>query len=116
MLTVWPEWIPAALQSVPHWVVWLLGPPRNDGKRPKKPMNPRTRLPASPTDAATWASYGEAMAAYRGGGFLGIGYALTADDPFTALDLDHCRDPRSGRITPEAQEIIGTVNSYSELS
>jgi hypothetical protein len=56
------------------------------------------------------------MAAYRGGGYEGVGFVLSADDGFTALDLDNCRDPESGLIAPWAQQIIDTVKSYAEVS
>lgn len=121
ILTVWPECIPAALRSFPHWVAWKFGPPRADGKRPKPPLDPRTGAPASPTDERSWAPFSDAIWAYRDPGFAdgecaGIGFVLTPGDPFTAIDLDKCRDPASGLITPAAQRIITRLNSYAEVS
>ena len=39
---------------------------------------------------------------------------LTADDPFVAIDIDHCLND-SG-ITDEAKAIIKTLDSYTEIS
>jgi putative DNA primase/helicase len=41
---------------------------------------------------------------------------FSSQDPYAGVDLDHCRDPATGRIEPWAQDIIGTMDSYSETS
>jgi hypothetical protein len=35
---------------------------------------------------------------------------------FTVIDLDHCRDPETGKIAPWAWKIIRFLNSYAEIS
>jgi hypothetical protein len=37
-------------------------------------------------------------------------------DPYTGIDLDHCRTPETGAIAPWAQQIITFLNTYSEVS
>jgi primase-polymerase (primpol)-like protein len=41
---------------------------------------------------------------------------VTEEDHIVGIDLDHCRDPKTGKIEPWAQDIIETVDSYTELS
>ena len=36
----------------------------------------------------------------------GITYVLTEDDPFAAIDLDHCRDVDTGSIDVWAQNFL----------
>jgi hypothetical protein len=43
-----------------------------------------------------------------------VGFVFTKDDPFAGVD--NCRNPDTGRIDPWAQDIIGTLHSYSEIS
>ena len=50
---------------------------------------------------------------YRGGG---VGFVLTATDPFTGTDLDHCRNPETDEIAPWARQIVRVINSYTEVS
>jgi primase-polymerase (primpol)-like protein len=47
----------------------------------------------------------------------GITYVLTPDDPFAALDVDHCRDPISGSIDDWAQRLLNRAShAYVEVS
>ena len=84
--------IPPDLRDRPSWVTWHFE--RQGGRTVKPPFNPRTGLKATCGDPATWGSFAEALAAYRGGGYGGIGFQLTA--PFVGVDLDGCRDPGVG--------------------
>jgi hypothetical protein len=81
----------------------------------KPPYQPNGSLAAS-TGSDTWVSYQEALAAYNRGGFNGVGFVLTDDDPYTAWDLDHCVNKNTGEIAPWALEIVQTLNSYTEIS
>jgi primase-polymerase (primpol)-like protein len=114
-LIVHPENIPPAIRNVPFWLVWRYEPPA-DGKWAKPPYDPRTKGPADPTDPAACGTFAEAIAAYRGGGFDGIGFILTAEDPFTALDLDKCRDIHTGVVEEWALQLIARLSSYTEVT
>ena len=47
----------------------------------------------------------------------GITYVLTEDDPFAAIDLDHCRDIDTCSIDVWAQNFLEAGRaSYSELT
>jgi hypothetical protein len=109
---VTPEFsaIPEEIKARPQWVLHR----PFDGKE-KVPHQPDGSL-ASVSNPKTWRSFDEVVAAYQKGGFDGISFAFTLDDPFCGVDLDHCRDPETGDIEQWARKIIEKVASYTEVS
>ena len=78
-------------------------------KKPTKiPYQPGGAL-ASSTDSATWSTFDDVRAAYEAGGFDGVGFVFTADDPFVGIDLDGCRDAATGELAPWAQAAVGPL-------
>ena len=73
-LSVVAENIPAELKATPQWVVWKYF---FRDKWTKPPFNAHTGNLAATNDPATWSNYETAEAAYRNGGFDGIGFVLT---------------------------------------
>jgi len=62
------------------------------GRSAKLPVDARTGKPAKTNDPATWCSFAEAEPqAHR---FSGLGIVLT--DGLAGVDLDDCRDPKTG--------------------
>jgi putative DNA primase/helicase len=111
--------IPAELKAWSHWVCWAYEyqPERTPAKPwAKVPKSPATGDNASTTNPETWSTFAQALACYQGQGFAGIGFVLSAEDPYVAVDLDGCRDPDSGDIEPWAQAIIDRLHSYTEVS
>lgn len=102
----------AELAARPHWVVWRRE--LRDGKPTKVPYNARTSARASSTDPSTWSTYEDAQA--RAWQYDGVGYVLSPDDPYTGVDLDHCRDDRTGVVETWAQTIVDSLDSYTEIS
>lgn len=100
--------IPKALKSRRQWCCWKHV--ERNGKPVKVPMQ-RNGDWAKSTDPATWCEFQEALDAK---GFEGIGYVLSADDPFTGIDLDGCRS--NGVIADWARSIILSLNTYAEIS
>jgi primase-polymerase (primpol)-like protein len=85
------------------------------GKITKHPYTPyATKRKAKSNDPKTWNTFDKALAAADG--FNGLGFVLTATDPWTVIDLDHCRNKVTGAIKPWAWEIILSLNSYTEIS
>lgn len=108
---------PAELAKRPQWVAWKLVSREGEPKPTKVPYDARTGRHASTTDPRTWASFEEAAAFCASHDWAsGVGYVLSADDPYVGVDLDACRDPRSGRIEPWAKAIVKRLASYTEIS
>lgn len=114
MTTVSVESIPKELKNLPQWVGWRRE--ERNGKLTKVPYNASTGNFASITNPGDWATFEQAISAFQGGGYDGVGFVLTKDDPFTGIDLDHCLDPATGVIEPWALSIIEQLNSYTERS
>src|SRR5215210_371235 len=107
------ENIPERLTERPQWVMWKLE--KRDGKPTKVPHIAGGVGRASSTDLLTWRTFEEAVQALEGGRYDGIGFCSA--DPFCGIDLDDCRDPESGEISPWAEEIISSVQEgYVEIS
>jgi putative DNA primase/helicase len=115
LITLIPENIPEELTERDQWVCWHYE--ERDGKMTKVPYTPDTARRASSTDPTTWRTIAEALASRREGGYDGIGFVFSDDDPFCGIDLDDCRGPKSGKITPWGQEILDHFpNGYVEAS
>jgi putative DNA primase/helicase len=111
------ENIPGQLAERPQWVCWRLEKRRD--KVTKVPYTPGTECRASSTDLLTWRTFLEAFVACERGEppYDGIGFVFCSADPFVGIDLDGCRDPKSGEIAPWAQAIIDRVEEgYVEIS
>jgi hypothetical protein len=54
--------------------------------------------------------------AYTEHGYGGIGFVFTPEDDLCGVDLDKCLDPETGEIEDWAREVIGELDSYTEIS
>src|SRR5712692_4188869 len=110
--------VPADLGSFDSWIVWREEPPRSAGAKPGKiPVNPLTLANASTANPASWAPQVAAIASFESDERLaGVGFVFSESDPFTGLDLDDCRDPKTGALEPWASELIRHIDSYTEVS
>lgn len=112
--------IPRDLLTVDQWVLWRSV--RRDGKMKKMPFQVTdVSLPASPTDRQTWGRSDEAIKKFKSligtaKSMTGLGFVFSADDGFSGIDIDDCRDPKTGLVSPWAQRIIDKLGSYSEVS
>jgi hypothetical protein len=109
-----PLTVPEELRERRRWVCWRYE--QRDSKPPTKVPHSPHGGPASVTDADTWASYEVAVRACQERDHAGVGFVLSPDDPFTAIDLDDCRDPQTGELAEWAQEIVDAFDSYAEVS
>src|SRR5262245_10730410 len=100
----------------PHWCVWKWTQ-KPDGKWQKPPfMATQPDRHASTNDADTWTDYPTALAAVQAGHADGLSYILTKDDPFGAIDLDHCRNKLCS-IDVWAQNFMqAAINTYQEVT
>lgn len=104
--------IPAELRALPQWLLWKYE--IIEGRETKIPCTPSGRL-ASVTDPATWVDFN--IACHAAKHFNGIGFVLTANDPYTIIDLDNKPD---NPCTPEQlarhTKIYEMFDSYAERS
>ncbi len=106
--------IPHELAARDQWVVWRLEARKAGDKPTKVPYNARTGHKAESDNPATWSSFDAAVKAYEAGGYTGIGYVFSVDDPFTGVDFDDC--VTEDCIATWARGELTTLNSYSEIS
>ncbi|BCO08785.1 hypothetical protein GF1_11610 [Desulfolithobacter dissulfuricans] len=103
--------VPEMVKAFPQWVLWRYE--RQGSRWAKPPYQPNGKR-ADKTNPAHWSEFSEVMAAYEEGGYDGIGFCVTGEDPFTFIDLDHCiNEQETGK---EAREILALIDSYTELS
>jgi len=110
--------IPTSLLLIARWVLYV-----TSGER-KIPLDPRTLRPSNSPDAC--ATYCITKARAHVDGDLpangcrpnGLGFRFEYDQsaPFAFIDLDGCRNPKTGEIESWALAIIKRLNSYTELS
>lgn len=114
LLSLKPENIPDELKEYPQWVGWKLVYRKGDWTKP--PIDLKNGKSASCTNPDTWTDCETAIKSYKKYLCDGIGFVLTKEDPFTAIDLDHCVDPLTGEIDPDAEAIVSKMDSNSEIS
>jgi hypothetical protein len=105
----------ARLKSRRQWVCWRYED-RGGPKPTKVPYQPLTGFKASASKPAQWGTYDQAVARAERGRFDGVGFCLSEDDDLTGIDLDHCRDPNTGELSPMAQQIVDLGETYCEVT
>ena len=100
------ENIPDELKACRQWIC----------HKDKIPKSPLYNGNANPTDPATWGSYEQAIRAVSRYGYSGLGFVFAADSPYCGIDIDHCINPDTGEINPNALDIVETMDSYTEHS
>ena len=100
--------IPRELRERNQWTCW------DEEQSQKVPYNPTTGRRASCKDPSDWISYDEASAAVEPNEYDGINFALSEDDPYVGLDLDHCIEDE--QIAPWAKKRVEALNSYTTIS
>ena len=83
-----------------------------NGRTTKVPYNPNSpQYRAKSNDRSTFAPMEKAQAAAADFDGMGIGIF----DDITAIDIDHCIDD-AGQLSPMAQDIVQTMDAYTEIS
>ena len=103
--------IPAELKNTPHWILWR-SEVRN-GKKTKVPYQINGEM-AQSNNKRSWSTFPTIIKFYEQGDYDGIGFMFSKDDPFIGIDIDHCI--QEGALTSIAEDVIETVNSYTEYS
>lgn len=98
------------LRGIPQWVCWKYV--ERNGVSTKCPVDPQSGRNASVTDPATWTTFDVAVeAAYA---FAGVGFVLTADDPFCGIDIDDCLNEAGDFVW--GQDLVQWLGTYTEIS
>ncbi|WP_224338252.1 hypothetical protein [Haloprofundus halobius] len=106
--------LPNVLVERDQWVCWRSE--KRGGKSTKIPVGPGVGSFASSTDSETWSDFETALEYHQRGQADGLGFVFTDEDPIVGVDLDDCRDPESGEVDEDAQDIIERLDSYTEVS
>lgn len=107
--------VPEPLRDVDRWLNYKLS--ERDGKTtkiPKRPLAPTRN--ANVADPSSYGCFDAAVHALASGKVTGLGFVFSDEDEIMGVDIDHCRNPLTGEITPEAMETIRTLNTYTEIS
>lgn len=108
--------IPGALRSLKGWLLWKYVLKPGDSKPRKVPfyINGTTRqgTQGDKADRANLATADAAMAAYRKGGWDGLGFAMMPEWDIVALDFDNC--VVDGEIDPKVSAML--LGTYAEFS
>ena len=112
-LPVLPDAIPAELKVLSRWVGWRWA--EREGEWTKPPICVQTGALAKSNDSTTWCAFDAALHSYQNGGRLaGVGFVLAP--PFVGVDLDDCRDPKTGALESWAYAILQQFATYTEVS
>lgn len=108
-----PDSIPEGLCALKQWVSWRYE--WRDDRWTKVPYDANAGRRASSTDPSTWSTFERALAHREKAGMDGVGFVVTADDPYVAIDLDDCITD-AGELIAEAQSIVDQLDTYTEIS
>lgn len=110
------EAIPMELVERKSWVAYEIVYPPGKAKPDKRPISAITGSRSAWNQPPAWADFDTARAYAQARGPAGVGLVLKSGGDLIGGDLDHCRDPATGTITPEAQRIIERTDTYTEIS
>ena len=105
------ENIPLEMREHKAWVLWKYvdkGKPKLD-KIPYSVSN----YQASPTNPNDWSDFDNVIRCYNVGGYDGIGFVFSKNDPYAFIDLDVKAGEQPSDIQ---QKILNEFDTYSELS
>src|SRR5829696_6488023 len=104
---------PGELRTADQFVCWC--EEDRDGDITKVPYSVHGGR-ASSTNPKTWAPFEAAIAYAEEHSMPGVGFVFTEDDPYAGIDLDKCRDAKTGEIDQWARKIVDALDSYTEVS
>lgn len=104
--------LPDSLKQTGYFCLWKYEKDKND-RLTKVPYNARTKGHAESNNIKTFAPFKTAIKEAEAPEYDGLGIGVF--DDLTAIDIDHCIDD-DGTISDMAQDIIDTMDSYTEIS
>jgi len=106
--------IPHEMKALRQWICFKLEWNEKNKKWDKIPKNPLTGGGAMSNKSSTWTDFNTALQCFNSGRFSGIGFMFTKESGIYGVDIDGCFS--NGVMSPEAQEIINQMQSYTEWS
>ncbi len=109
-MTTTLENIPAEVRTQPLWCQYYLKPDKNPNKKP------------SPQPTITWSKREnfrpldyliQNRASTKHDGFQRL---VVLEEEYVVVDLDGCRNKDTGELTARAQEIVESLDTYTEIS
>ena len=114
-LPLQPDAVPDKLRERDHWVCWRYE--WRDDDWTKVPIDATNGGRGDSTDPETWTSFANALAYHERDGTDTDGLGFMLEESIVAgLDLDDCRDPKTGDLEPWADDIREDVPTYAEVS
>ncbi len=107
------ECIPEALISCNRWINWRWKQ-NSKGRWTKVPTHPIGGYDIDGNSLSNWRTFSSAADVAEAKG-LGFGIAFN-NDGLIAADVDKCRNPDTGEISPWAIPVIQSLNSYTEVT
>jgi len=109
-----PEAIKKAFVNIINKSVWVV----SDLDKDKLPLNPKNGQNAKINDPQTWGSFEQVETFINGNPTRQLfpAVAISEDLGITVLDLDKIRQPTTGNLLQEAQNIVNSMVSYTEMS
>lgn len=105
--------IPADLKARQRWIGWQWA----DQVHATTGEIKRTKVPVGLwREARHWHTLDGALRHAERAQAAGVGYVLAASDGLVGVDLDHCRDPQTGRLTLFAWCVVHALHSYTEAT
>ncbi len=106
--------VPLMLREKPQWILWKNED--RDGKETKLPYQANGQM-AKSNDPATWTTFDAAFTAFEASGkYSGVGFVFADGGDVCGIDLDGCRNLRTGQWADWARKIIEEFDTYTELS
>jgi RecA/RadA recombinase len=119
------------MRALRRWAPWRAEWDEKKQKYTKIPHRAaRPEHGLSNKNATGWVTFEQAMAAYQANSrpnslrlpdgtpfaLAGVGYLMTGPHGITGVDLDHCRDPATGKLDDWAAELVAQLDTYTEVS
>jgi hypothetical protein len=121
--------VPSCLKPLPQWVAWRYqwreDPEGDGGEWAKVPRNLRRACErsAKSDDPTTWTDYADALVraeSLRANRDLdridGLGFVFVKGGGLFGLDIDGCRDPKTGELSPFAAKWVAEFATYADVS
>ncbi|WP_324730252.1 phage/plasmid primase, P4 family [Lysinibacillus fusiformis] len=112
--------IPSELKALPQWILWRA---EEKGSRYTKIPYQVDGNEARSNDRRTWSTFATAAKFYTESNADGIGFVFSRQDNYIGIDIDKCvtyaaddTNKANPIVNTFAQEIIDTLDSYTEFS